>query len=219
VKTAAEFVAHLRTLSEADNIAGQRRFGITPKTEQLGIGMTLLRALARNHRRNHALALELWATAIHDARVLAILVEDWRQITRTQAEAWTRECDSWALVDGCCGHLFSRTPFAVEKAVTWSKRKDEFVKRAGFSLMAGIAVHRKDLPDEVFLLFLPHIEREATDERNFVKKAVNWALRQIGKRNSTLRKAAIAEAKRIRTLDSKSAHWIASDALRELEKR
>jgi 3-methyladenine DNA glycosylase AlkD len=219
VNTAAEFVAHLRTLKKAENIAGQQRFGIRPKTEQLGISLPSLRALARDHRRNHALALELWASAIHEARILALFVEDWRQITRGQAEAWIRDCDSWALVDGCCGHLLCRTPFAVEKAKAWSKRKGEFVKRAGFSLMAGIAVHRKELPDKTFLSFFPPISRAATDERNFVKKAVNWALRQIGKRNSVLRKAAIAEAKRIRAMDSKSARWIAGDALRELTRQ
>ena len=219
MSVAAELVAHLRTLRDARNIAGQRRFGITPQTEHLGIGLTVLRALARPHRKDHALALELWATRIHEARLLAILVEDWRQITRRQAETWARESDTWALVDGCCIHLFSRTPFAVEKALSWSGRKAEFVKRAGFSLQAGIAVHRKELPDAALLSFLPVIAREATDERNFVKNPHNWALRQIGKRNAELRRAAIAEAKRIQLLDSKSARWIARDALRELGRK
>ena len=134
-------------------------------------------------------------------------------------EQWVRDCDNWAVTDACCCVLFDRTPFAIEKAHHWSARRAEYVKRAGFVLMAGLAVHRKELPDAVFLEFLPAIRREATDDRNFVKKAVNWALRQIGKRNPRLRRAAMATAKEIRRLDSRSAHWIAADALRELEKR
>jgi 3-methyladenine DNA glycosylase AlkD len=130
-------------------------------------------------------------------------------------EQWVRASDNWALTDALA-FLFDRTEFAEEKALAWSERKGEFVKRAGFATMAGMAIHRKELPDEIFLRFLPVLAREATDERNFVKKAVNWALRQIGKRNAALRRAAIAEAKRIATLDSRAARWIAADALREL---
>ena len=133
-------------------------------------------------------------------------------------ERWARDCDNWGATDACCCVLFDRTPFAIEKAHTWSRRRAEFVKRCSFVLMAGLAVHRKELPDAVFLEFLPVIRREAVDGRNFVKKAVNWALRQIGKRNPRLRRAAIATAKDIQKTDSKSARWIAADALRELEK-
>ncbi|HZP60315.1 MAG TPA: DNA alkylation repair protein [Opitutaceae bacterium] len=213
--TAAELLAHLRSLRNERNIAGQRRFGITPAGEQLGISMSVLRAIAREHRRDHALAAELWASGIHDARLLAVLVEDAGQVTRGQMERWARACDNWAMTDACCA-LFDRTPFAMEKALAWSRRRAEFVKRCGFVLMAGLAVHRKELPDRVFVGFLPVIRREATDERNFVKKAVNWALRQIGKRNPRLRRAAIAESRRIRLIDSPAARWIANDALREL---
>lgn len=208
-------VAHLYSLRNETNVAGQRRFGIASKAEQLGIATPVLRDLAKAHRRNHPLALELWDSGIHDARVLATFVENPKQIARGQMERWVRDADNWALTDALA-FLFDHTDFAEEKAHTWSKRKGEFVKRTGFALMAGMAVHRKELPDEVFLGFLPVIAREATDERNFVRKAVNWALRQIGKRNPPLRRAAIVEAKRIAKLDSRAARWIAADALREL---
>lgn len=208
-------VAHLYSLRNDANVAGQARFGIVSQAEQLGLALPVLRALARSHRRDHALALELWDSGIHDARLLATLVENPKQITRGQMEQWVRAADNWALTDALA-FLFDRTEFAEEKALAWSERKGEFVKRAGFATMAGMAIHRKELPDDVFRRFLPVIAREATDERNFVKKAVNWALRQIGKRNPALRRAAIAEAKRIATLDSRAARWIAADALREL---
>lgn len=217
--TAAAIVARLRRIRSPRDIEGQRRYGIAPRGEQFGIRAPVLRDIARRHRRDHALALELWATAVHEARIIATLTDDPRQVTRRQMEQWIRDCDNWAVTDACCCVLFDRTPFAIEKARQWTTRKAEYVKRAGFVLMAGLAVHRKELPDAEFLEFLPAIRREATDERNFVKKAVNWALRQIGKRNPRLRRAAMATAKDIRKLDSRSAHWIAADALRELEKR
>jgi len=212
---ATEIIAHLRSLRNPRNIEGQRCYGIAPGSEQLGIAAPTLREIARAHRRDHALALELWASGIHDARGLATLVADPARLTRAQTERWVRDCDNWALTDALA-FLVDRTPFAETKAHAWSARRAEFVKRTGFSVMAGMAVHRKELPDEVFLRFLPIIAREATDERNFVKKAVNWALRQIGKRNPKLRHAAIAAAKKIRRIDSRSARWIAADALREL---
>jgi 3-methyladenine DNA glycosylase AlkD len=218
MKRAASIVAHLRTLASPRDAEGQRRFGITPGGELLGIRAPVLRAIARTHRRDHALALELWSSGVHEARIIATLIDDPKAVKRSQMERWVRDCDNWAVTDACCCLLFDRTPFATEKAQTWSGRRAEFVKRAGFVLMAGMAVHRKELPDEVFLGFLPLIRREAVDERNFVKKAVNWALRQIGKRNPRLRRAAIAEAKRIHRLDSPSARWIAADALRELSR-
>jgi 3-methyladenine DNA glycosylase AlkD len=196
-----------------------RRFGITTTGEQLGVSAPILRALARLNRRNHALALELWESGIHEARVLAALVDDPARVTRTQMERWARQCDNWAQTDACCCCLFDRTAFAVDKAHAWSRRRAEFVKRCGFVLMAGMAVHWKEAPDSVFLGFLPVIRREAWDDRNFVKKAANWALRQIGRRNPRLLRAATAEAKRIRRLPHRAARWIAADALREWEAR
>ena len=215
---AAEIVAQLRARRSPRDIAGQRRFGITPRNEQLGIAVTELRKIAWAHRRNHGLALELWDTGVHDARVLATIVEDPKAVSRFQMNRWVRDADNWALTDALA-FLFDRTPFAEAKAHAWSAQRAEFVKRAGFAVMAGLAVHRKELPDEVFLRFLPVFAREAADERNFVKKAVNWALRQIGKRNPRLRRAAMAEARRIQKLDSRAARWIAADALRELRLR
>ncbi len=193
-------IAHLYSLRNDANVVGQARFGIASKAERLGIAMPVLRKLARAHWRNHPLALELWASGIHDARVLATLVENPQQITRAQMEAWVRDADNWEVTDALA-FLFARTEFAEAKAHAWSRRKGEFVKRAGFATMAGMAIHRKELPDEIFLRFLPVIAREALDERNFVKKAVNWALRQIGKRNPALRRAAMVEAQRIGKLD------------------
>jgi 3-methyladenine DNA glycosylase AlkD len=215
---ARKIIAHLRSLRNERNIEGMRRFGIVSAKEQLGVSAPVLRGIARGHRRDHALALELWASGIHDAMGLATIIDDPRQVTRRQAETWVKDCDNWALTDACA-FLFDRTDFAAAKAALWSRRKAEFVKRTGFALMAGMAVHRKELPDEVFLKFLPLIRREATDERNFVKKAVNWALRQIGKRNPRLRRAAMAEARRIVRLDTPAARWIARDALRELARQ
>ncbi|PTX98607.1 DNA alkylation repair protein [Opitutus sp. ER46] len=212
---AAEILAELRAQRSERNIAGMRRFGIAPAGEQLGVSAPVLRAIARRHRRDHALALALWATRVHEARGLATLVDDPAQVTRSQVRAWARELDNWAVTDAAA-FLFDRCAFAADVAHAYSRRTREYEKRLAFSIMAGMAVHRKELSDDVFLAFLPVIAREATDERNFVRKAVNWALRQIGKRNPRLRRAAIAEARRIQKLDSRAARWIASDALREL---
>ena len=217
VMTSAELIADLRSRKNPLNVAGQRRFGITPKTEQLGIAIPYLRQLARAHRKNHALALELWSSGIHEARLLAAFIDDPKKVSRSQMDAWARSFDSWDICDQVCSNLFDCTPFALQKVHQWSGKQGEFVKRAGFVLMAALAIHAKNLPDDVFVGFLPIIRREATDDRNFVRKAVNWALRQIGKRNPRLRRAAIAESKAITKIDSRAARWIAKDALRELQ--
>lgn len=211
-----ELVARLRSLRDPANVEGMRRFGIVTRYEQLGIGVGELRSIGRPHRHDHALALALWDTKISEAMVLAAVIDDPRLVSRAQMERWAADCDNWGLTDALCFGLFDRTPHAEQKAHEWSARPSEFVKRCGFALMAGMAVHREDVGDDVFLRFLPVITREASDDRNFVKKAVSWALRQIGKRNPRLRKAAIAEARRIGALDSPAARWIAADALREL---
>ena len=192
------------------------RFGITAK-KAYGWSAPALKKLAREIGHDHALALELWATKIFDARALATLIDEPGRVTKLQMEKWVRDFDSWAVCDGACLNLFRYTPWACRKCREWSARKGEFVKRAGFALMAGLAVSDKGAPDKTFLELLPIIKREATDERNFVKKAVNWALRQIGKRNLRLNRAALKVALEIHQLDSPSARWIASDALRELQ--
>ncbi len=213
-----DIIATLRTFANPANVAGMARYGINPKGT-LGVSMPVLRKIGRENRRNHGLALELWQSGIHEARILAALVDDAKQVTARQMEAWVRDFDSWDICDGVCCNRFDKTPFARTKIRAWTKRRAEYVKRAGFVLMAALAVHDKQAPDELFLEFLPLIEREAHDERNFVRKAVNWALRQIGKRNPRLRRAAIASARRIRMQGTKAARWIATDALRELVER
>jgi 3-methyladenine DNA glycosylase AlkD len=215
---AEEILEELRALADPLGKAGMTRFGIET-SRALGVSMTKLRQMATRLGRDHALAAGLWRSGIHEARILASIVDVPAEVTAEQMESWAAEFDSWDLVDQCCGNLFCRTPHAWTKAVEWAGRDEEFVKRAGFSLMAYLAVHAKAAPDESLAAFLPVIEREAADGRNFVKKAVNWALRQIGKRNSALNQAAIEAAERIHVQGSPSARWIASDALRELKAR
>ncbi len=192
------------------------RFGIQ-SSNSFGVSVPQLRTLAREVGRDHMLAMKLWETGLHDARLLATMVDDPRKVTLEQMDKWVRDFDSWDVVDGSCGNLFDKTPFAVAKAKQWCKREEEFVKRAGFVMMAELAVHDKEAKEKVFLDFLPLIVGGASDERNFVKKAVNWALRQIGKRNMKLNKAAVSTARRIRKIDSGAAKWVAADALRELK--
>jgi 3-methyladenine DNA glycosylase AlkD len=208
----------LRTLKsyyKPENVEGMARFGIVTK-KAYGVPAPALRKLAREIGKDHGLAQRLWSSGILDARGLAALIDDPAQVTEEQMESWVADFDNWAVCDGACLHLFRRTPFAHAKAIEWSARDEEFVKRAAFALMACLSVHDKTAGDRQFERFLPIIEREATDERNFVRKAVNWALRQIGKRNLRLSRKAIETAERIRALDSRVARWIAADALREL---
>lgn len=197
-------------------LAGMARYGITTRGA-LGVSVPQLRALARELGRDHRLAAALWDSEIHEARLLASMVDDPAHVTEAQMETWIGDVDSWDLCDQLCGNLLDRTPFAFRKAAEWSARDEEFVKRAGFVLMASAAVHRKDADDDRFEAFLPLIRAQATDERNYVKKAVSWALRQIGKRSRALNRKAVSTARQIRRIDSRSARWIANDALGELE--
>ncbi len=213
--TTSQVLSKLKSLKNQKGIAGMARFGIQGG-KLLGISVPVLRQMAKPLRKNHELALGLWKSGFHEARILASFVDDPAQVTQTQMESWVKDFDSWDVCDQVCGNLFDRTPWAAAKAFAWSKRTREFEKRAGFVMMAEMAVHDKEAADKVFLSFLPVIRREAWDERNFVKKAVNWALRQIGKRNANLNRAAIAEAKLIQKQGSSSAKWITTDALREL---
>jgi len=191
------------------------RYGITAE-KVFGVPAPVMHKIARSLGKHHALAQKLWKTGIYDARILAALIDDADMATRRQMDSWAREFDNWAICDGCCIHLFIYTPYAQEKALAWSRRKEEFVKRAGFTLIAALAVHDKEAADTVFGKFLSVIEREARDDRNGVMKAANWALRQIGKRNIMLNRRAVRTAHRLKGRDSRSARWIASDALREL---
>jgi 3-methyladenine DNA glycosylase AlkD len=215
---ADEIIDILKEKSRPDNLAGMKRFGIDT-SRALGIPIPELRKLAKVIKKDHALALALWETKFHEARILASMIDDPALVTSEQFDNWVHDFYSWDLCDQVCGNLFDRTPFAIEKAIAYSAREEEFVKRAGFVLMAEYAVHHKKAGDEIFVNFLQMIEREACDKRNFVKKAVNWALRQIGKRNAVLRTYAIESANRILSKECKAAKWIASDALNELARK
>ena len=210
-----QVIDKLKSLADSAYLAGMTYFAI--KTDKaLGVSAPRMRKLAKKIGTDHKLAMQLWESDIHEAKVLAALIDDPKQVTKSQMNAWVRQFDNWAVCDACCGVLFDKTPFAWAKAVEWPKRKEEFVKRAGFVLMAALAVHDKRAPDKNFVPFFDIIKQHADDERNFVKKAVNWALRQIGKRNRLLNKKAVAVAKEIREMDSPAARWIAADAIREL---
>jgi 3-methyladenine DNA glycosylase AlkD len=211
----SEVIDELLAQADPAGRQGMARFGIRPGNA-LGIRIPVLRALARRTGRDHGLAADLWASGIHEARLLACFVDVPAEVTEEQMESWASGFDSWDVVDQCCGNLFVRTPFAWGKAIEWSGREQEFVKRAGFSMMAMLAVHDLKAPDSSFESLLPIIEREAGDPRNFVRKAVNWALRQIGKRNAELHGAAARTAERILATGPRSARWVATDALREL---
>lgn len=211
----SEIINKLEALSDPKAVQGMARFGINPENTY-GVSVPSLRKIAKETGRDHALAQQLWESSIHEARILACMIDEPTVVTDAQLERWVKDFDSWDVCDLCCSNLFDKTKFAHQKAVEWSKREEEFVKRAGFTLMAALAVHDKKAADGEFLKFLPVIKSESTDDRNFVKKAVNWALRQIGKRNLNLNKMAIKTVEEIRQIDSRSARWIAADAIREL---
>lgn len=206
----------MRATADRTRLEGMSRFGIDTRNA-LGVTVTELRGLARRIGRNYDLAAALWESEIHEACILATMVDDPAHVTEAQMERWVSDLGSWDLCDQLCGNLFDRTPFVSDMALRWSRREAEFVKRAGFALMASSAVHRKDLPDARFEMFLPAIRAQASDDRNYVKKAASWALRQIGKRSLGLHRKAIATARQIERIDSRSARWIARDVLRELE--
>lgn len=213
-----EVIKKLKSLSDRKAVEGMKRFGINPRNT-LGASIPNIRRLAKDIGKNHALAQKLWVSGIHEARILAGMVDEPERIDEKQMEAWAKDFDSWDVCDQVCSNLFDKTRFAFNKCFEWASRKEEFVKRAGFVLMACLAVHDKKMPDRQFQKFFPIIERESTDERNFVRKAVNWALRQVGKRNLKLNKLAVRTAKEILEKDSKAAKWIASDALKELSSK
>lgn len=213
--TCARALRELRALGVQRNVDGMARFGIRAKIVY-GVAKPKMDLLARKVGKDHRLALELWRTRVHDARILAGMIDVAEQVSAGQMEAWVQDFDNWDVCDGTCCHLFVFSAPAWKKAVAWSRRQEEFIKRAGFALMAYLAYRNKLATDAQFRKVLPLIEREAYDDRNFVRKAVNWALRNIGKRNLKLNRAAIRVSKRIRKQNSRSARWIAADALREL---
>jgi 3-methyladenine DNA glycosylase AlkD len=191
------------------------RVGITTD-HALGVPIPTLRRIAHPHRGDHDLALALWGTGVHEARILASMVDDPAAVTHDQLEAWVVAFDSWDVCDQVTGNLFSRTTDALRTARTWTARPEAFVRRAGFAMLAQLAQRDRDASDAVWERQLPLIRRGAIDDRNEVMKAVSWALRQIGKRNARLNGRAIAEAEALLELGSRPARWIARDALREL---
>ena len=213
---AQQVVAELKRIGSAEAKASMATFGINTATA-LGVPVPELRKIARRVGFSHELALELWDTGVHEARLLATMVEDPRWVTNRQMELWVRDLDSWDVCDSLCGNLLDKTKDAYMKAAEWSRRDREYVRRAGYAMMAVLAVHDKEANDQRFINLIPLIVEGSDDERNYVKKAVSWALRNIGKRNKRLNREAIAAAERIGARDSASAKWISSDVIRELK--
>ena len=223
-----EIIKKLKALENPKNVAGMARFGIRPKIKVLGIPIPKLRKLAKEILKNvgsptpHNLALKLFDSGTHEARILTGYIAEPEKITEKQFEKWVKTFDSWDVVDQVCSSCLYKTSFVVKKIFELAERKEEFVKRTAFTLICCLSAHNlpaqagKNMPDKEFIKFFPIIKKASTDERNFVKKAVNWALRQIGKRNKKLNKEAINLAKDIQKMDNKGALWIAKDAIREL---
>lgn len=214
MNAANKIVREMRALANPAAVEGMARFGIDTSST-LGLSVPTVRAIARRLGKDQALAEQLWATGVHEARWLAAMVADPLRIKRSTMDRWARDFNSWDVCDACCCDLFDRTPFVWEKIPKWASNQREYVRRAAFSTLAAAAVHLKTAEDRHFLDGLKLVEQFAFDERNFVRKAVNWALRNIGKRNTRLLGAAIACAGRVRAQGSRPARWIAADALRE----
>ena len=214
--SAAAIISEMKSKADPKAVEGMGRFGISSKNT-LGLSIPALREMAKKIGTDHQVAQALWKSGIHEARILAAFVDDASKVTEAQMEKWVSGFDSWDVCDQVCSGLFDKTPLAHAKAVEWSRREEEFVKRAGYVLMAALAVHDKNATDSEFLKFFPRIEEGSMDPRNFVKKAVNWALRQIGKRNLRLNKASLELAERISKKGIPGAKWVASDAIRELK--
>jgi len=211
-----QIISEIKKLGTKKNVLGMAKFGIRPKVKVCGTSIVDVRKIAKRAGRNHQLALRLWNSGFHEARHLANLVAEVDKLTKAQMNKWIKDFDSWDICDQTCSNLFDKVPWAHEWAISLTKRKPEFEKRTGFVLMATLSVHDKKAGNKDFIKFFSYIKKEAIDERNFVKKAVNWALRQIGKRNINLNKQAVKLAREIKKIDSRSAHWIANDAIREL---
>lgn len=213
--TAEQIISELKKLGNTKNLEGMARFGINPDFA-IGISIKNLREAAKHLPHNHQLALDLWGSGLHEARILASILDIPKQVTEKQMDDWAIKFNSWDLCDQCCNNLFRKTVYSYDKALEWSFRDETFVKRAGFTLMAVSAVHRKEYSDDMFYPFFERIIAESGDERNFVKKSVNWALRQIGKRNITLNNRAVEISAQLAEYNSNSARWIGKDAYREL---
>jgi 3-methyladenine DNA glycosylase AlkD len=211
-----EVLKKLKAKARPGQLKGMARYRMTID-RRLGVSVPDMRKIAKESGRDHELAIELWKTGIPEAKIVAAMMDEPEKLSENQMEDWVKSIDSWDVCDQVCMNLFEKTPLAWKKIRDWSDRKEEFVKRTSFSLIACLAWHDEEADDARFVRLFPVIKRGATDERDLVKKAVNWALRNIGKRNQALNKAAIKAAKEILQIDSKAARWIASDTIRELE--
>ncbi|MFH1663136.1 MAG: DNA alkylation repair protein [Chloroflexota bacterium] len=211
-----DVIEELKKKAKPGALEGMARFGMAVGS-RLGVSVPDMRKMAKKLGRDHGLALELWRTSIAEARILASMIGDPAKLTEAQMEDWVKDIDSWDVCDQVCMNLFDKSPIAWKKVIDWSERQEEFVKRAAFSLIACLAWHDKKTADARFIELLPIIKKASTDERNFVRKAVNWALRHIGKKNKNLNAAALQTAREIQQIDSRAARWIAADAIRELE--
>ncbi len=212
----AEVLRKLKAKARPDQVGGMARYGMVAE-RRLGVSVPDMRKIARETGKDHKLALKLWKTGIPEARIVAAIVAEPDRLTETQMDEWVKGINSWDVCDQVCMNLFEKTALAWKKILDWSQREEEFVKRAAFALIACLAWHNKEAEDERFIELFPVIQRGATDDRKSVNKAVSWALRNIGKRNLNLNKAAIKAAKEIRRIDLKAARWVASDAIKELE--
>jgi len=209
-------IKKIKILKSPENVKGMARYGIN-SNNNYGVSIPVLRTMAKEIGSNHGLAMELWDTGIHDARLLAYFIEDPSKITSEQMDAWANDFDSWDICDQACTSLFDKTTHAWKKTFEWAEREEEFVKRGAFSLIAGLSVHDKKAADKKFEQFFPLIKEHSTDERNYVKKSVNWALRNIGKRNMALNLKAIRLGKQLQKSKSRATRWIGNDAVRELQ--
>jgi len=215
--TVSQVTRHLRSLADRATLVGMSRYAI-PSDGAFGVPVHKIRAYAKELGRQHALAQALWKTGQYESRMLACFLADPERVTPALMDAWTRSFDSWAICDTACFHLFDRSPFAFAKIKSWSSRRREFEKRAAFALLASVALHDKAAPDEQFLATLDFVARAATDERNFVKKGVSWALRGIGRRGGQLHHEALQLARQLAASDDLAARWVGRDALRDLQK-
>lgn len=214
--TLDEVLDKLNEKAKSDQLEGMARFGIVGD-QRMGVSVPDMRKMAKDIGKDHQLALDLWETGIPEAMIVAGMVAEPDKLTEEQMEDWVVDINSWDICDQVCMNLFEKSPYAEQKIFEWSAREEEFVKRTAYALIACLAWHDKDASDQAFTKYFPVIKNGSTDDRNFVKKAVNWALRNIGKRNIELNQAAIQVAREIQAVDSKSARWIASNAIRELE--
>jgi len=214
---ASAAVALLRRYTDRATLEGMSRYAI-PSENAIGVPVNKIRLVAKQLGRDHELADALWKAGVYEARMLAVYIDEPDSVSSQQMDRWARDFDSWAICDTACFHLFDRTPHAWQKVRRWSIRPEEFVKRAGFALLACLALHDKAAEDEVFAGFLPDIEAAASDERNFVKKGVSWALRAVGRRNYALQAAATSLAEHLADSTEPAARWIGKDALRDLSK-